>query len=66
MTHPEHSTPGQRPRWASLTDEQRAVAAELVARAEQLRDGATADPDSPGLSLRDAVHLAAIQMGAAR
>lgn len=66
MTHPEDPTPDQRPRWATLTDEQRDLASELVARANRLRDDANADPDSDGLSLRDAIALAAVQMGVTR
>lgn len=60
----ENPTPNQRRRWAKLTDEQRDLAAELVARAERLRDQANADPDDDrGLSLREAMALAAVQMG---
>lgn len=47
-----------------MTPEQQALAAELHARAVRLRDGAAAAGDS--LSIRDAIHLAAIQMGVTR
>jgi hypothetical protein len=45
-------------RWLPLSEEQRAVAAELQRRAALLRDGS-----EDGLSVRDAVALAARQMG---
>lgn len=64
--HTENPTPENRRRWATLTDEQRDLAAELMARAERLRDQANADPDSDGLSLREAMALAAVQMGLGR
>lgn len=64
--HTENPTPDSRPRWGTLTDEQRDLAAELMARAERLRDHANADPDSDGLSLREAMALAAVQMGLGR
>lgn len=66
MPDTESPTPVERPRWAALTDEQRDLAAELVARAEKLRTEANADPDSDGLSIRDAMALAAVQMGHAQ
>jgi hypothetical protein len=46
-----------------MTPAQLALAAELHTRADRLRDGAAADGDS--LSIRDAIHLAAVQMGVA-
>jgi hypothetical protein len=47
--------------WSRLDDHQRGLAAELMARAEQLR----AQADEEGLSVADAVALAAVQLGLA-
>jgi hypothetical protein len=46
-----------------LTPEQRALAKELTLRANRLRDGVAAGGDS--LSIREALNLAAVQMGVA-
>jgi hypothetical protein len=59
-------TPGTREAaWRrSMTPDQEQLAAELQARAERLRVGAA--DDGEGLSIREAVDLAAVQMGLAR
>lgn len=48
-------------RWAKFTDGQRAAAAELARRAERLRANS-----EDGISVTEAVELAAIQMGIER
>jgi hypothetical protein len=54
----------QQPAWRSdLTPEQHALASQLHTRADRLRAGAAADGES--LSIREAVELAAVQLGVA-
>ena len=63
MTHTQDPTPADPDltprRWPKLDPEQRAVAAELARRAERLRANS-----EDGISITEAVELAAIQMGA--
>ena len=63
MDHTEDPRPAEADsvprRWLKFSDDQRAVAAELARRAERLRAGS-----EDGISIREAVELAAIQMGA--
>ncbi|MFD3535966.1 hypothetical protein [Streptomyces sp. NPDC058664] len=47
----------------TLTPEQRCLADRLHHRADTLRAAAVADEDDPGLNIRDAVDLAAVQLG---
>lgn len=61
MDHIESPQAPAGPWRADLTPEQAALAGQLQARAEQLRDGSAA-----GLSWAAAVDLAAVQMGVAR
>ncbi|MZE55388.1 hypothetical protein GTY86_35420 [Streptomyces sp. SID5770] len=52
---------GRRRGCRNLTDPQRELADRLAVRAELLR--AEADRDGEGLSIRDAIALAAVQLG---
>jgi hypothetical protein len=62
MTPTEDATPSEADltprRWLKFTDDQRAAAAELARRAERLRANS-----EDGISVTEAVELAAIQMG---
>ncbi len=59
MTHTENPDADPMPRrWLKLDQEQRAMAAELARRAERLR----ADSED-GISITEAVRLAALQLG---
>jgi hypothetical protein len=61
MTYPQNPRFQDRPTRRLLTPEQQLLAEALHARAESLRAGA-----EDGLSFREAVDLAAVQMGMAR
>lgn len=64
MDHSEHFEAARRPRRGRLLNEgQRDLADRLHDRANRLREQAWADGD--GLSVRDAVALAAVQLGLA-
>lgn len=56
--------PRQQPKPRQLTPEQQAVADQLTARANQLRAAAEADGDH--LTIREAIDIAAIQLGHTR
>lgn len=61
MDHPQNPRFQNRPSRRELTPEQRHLADALHARAERLRASS-----EHGLSIREAVELAAVQMGVAR
>lgn len=63
MNHLPATATRQGRRAQPLTPEQQLLADELHTRAQQLREGAAADG---GLSIREAIDLAAVQMGLGR